>query len=277
MSFFKLTRAFRPAATRGFTSAVTAHSKRNSSYYRSLVCVTTLGIAAAYLSLKPNVLHLDAQIPLSGTEAAKDEETIVDPATSIAFPKVMHIPTNTGTPNLTLLGVGVRTVSFLGIKVYSVGFYADLSNPNLKIPADMSPEDKVKHIVKNTSCVIRIVPTRSTGYSHLRDAFVRALQSRLLAAIKEQLITEEVAQTASSPIRKLKGLFPNSSIAKHTPLDVFLSTPLPDKQRVLLFRDLGSVENDWVATELFLHYFEGAGPSPPLKHSVLQNLASYAS
>jgi hypothetical protein len=33
---------------------------------------------------------------------------------------------------LTLVGVGVRTVSFLGIRVYSVGFYADLDNPNLK-------------------------------------------------------------------------------------------------------------------------------------------------
>jgi hypothetical protein len=33
---------------------------------------------------------------------------------------------------LTLVGVGVRTVSFLGIRVYSVGFYADLNNSNLK-------------------------------------------------------------------------------------------------------------------------------------------------
>jgi len=34
---------------------------------------------------------------------------------------------------MTLVGVGVRSVSFLGIKVYSVAFYADLDNPNLNV------------------------------------------------------------------------------------------------------------------------------------------------
>jgi hypothetical protein len=34
---------------------------------------------------------------------------------------------------MTLVGVGVRTVSFLGIQVYSVAFYADLENPNLNV------------------------------------------------------------------------------------------------------------------------------------------------
>jgi hypothetical protein len=58
---------------------------------------------------------------------------LADPATSISFPKTMRIPSNIGIPPLTLVGVGVRTVSFLGIKVYSVGFYVDLDNPNLKV------------------------------------------------------------------------------------------------------------------------------------------------
>lgn len=43
------------------------------------------------------------------------------------------MPSKIKLPELTLLGVGVRTVSFLGIKVYSVGFYADLENPDLKV------------------------------------------------------------------------------------------------------------------------------------------------
>ena len=46
-----------------------------------------------------------------------------DPATDVAFPTILELP---GAPKLSLLGLGVRTVSFLGIKVYSVGFYADL-------------------------------------------------------------------------------------------------------------------------------------------------------
>ena len=57
----------------------------------------------------------------------------VDPETNIAFPKTMHIESKVRIPDMTLLGVGVRKVSFLKVKVYSIGFYADLSNPNLKV------------------------------------------------------------------------------------------------------------------------------------------------
>ena len=58
---------------------------------------------------------------------------LVDPDTSIAFPRTLTVQSKVKLPTYTLLGCGVRTVSFLGIKVYSVGFYADLSNPSLKV------------------------------------------------------------------------------------------------------------------------------------------------
>lgn len=45
----------------------------------------------------------------------------------------MSIPSKIKIPTMTLVGVGVRTVSFLGVKVYSVAFYADLDNPNLNV------------------------------------------------------------------------------------------------------------------------------------------------
>jgi hypothetical protein len=60
---------------------------------------------------------------------------IADPNTSITFPKTMHIPSRVPIPDLSLIGVGVRRVSFLGIKVYSVAFYADLNNPALQVRA----------------------------------------------------------------------------------------------------------------------------------------------
>ena len=58
---------------------------------------------------------------------------IVDPDTNIAFPTTLVIPSKVRLPPYSLLGLGVRKVSFLGIKVYSVAFYADLSSPNLKV------------------------------------------------------------------------------------------------------------------------------------------------
>lgn len=84
--------------------------------------------------------------------------------------------------------------------------------------------------------------------------------------VREGGIPDDVVPVISSSLRKLKGLFPNSNLAKYTPLDIYLSAPMADRERVLVFRDLGSIESDWVATEFALHYFEGAGPSPPVCH-----------
>jgi len=136
----------------------------------------------------------------------------------------------------------------------------------------MPPEDKIKYIIRNSSCLLRIVPTRSTSYTHLRDAFMRALQTRLASGMKDGSLTEKVAQEAASPMRKLKSIFPNAPLAKHASLDIFLSAPSSSRPRALVFQDLGSIENDWVATEFVLHYFEGDGPSPPLKKVVLERV-----
>jgi len=82
---------------------------------------------------------------------------LVDPDTSIEFPKEIRVASKTPLPTYVLLGCGCRTVSFLGIKVYSVGFYADMSNPRLKdIPEDATPEERIKFNVNNCSCLLRI-------------------------------------------------------------------------------------------------------------------------
>jgi hypothetical protein len=57
----------------------------------------------------------------------------VDEASGIEFPNRLPSSNRLDIPQLQLLGVGIRKVSFLGIQVYSVGFYADLTNPNLKV------------------------------------------------------------------------------------------------------------------------------------------------
>jgi hypothetical protein len=144
----------------------------------------------------------------------------------------------------------------------------------------MPIDEKIQNIVRNSACVVRIglcypsfqyhsftpflmtVPVRTTSYTHLRDAFMRALQARMAFARQNSTLSEEDAETVGSPMRKLKSLFPNSPLAKHTPLDIFLSEPAPGRPRTLVFRDLGAIENDWVAAEFVLHYLEGPGPSP---------------
>ena len=94
-------------------------------------------------------------------------------------------------------------------------------------------------------------------------------------------MTEELEQAVSSPMRKLKSIFPNSPLSKHTPLDIYLAAPVAGQPRALVFRYMGSIENDWVATEFVLHYFEGDGPSPPVRPSphpsLLHSRACYSS
>ncbi|KAH8100455.1 chalcone-flavanone isomerase-domain-containing protein [Cristinia sonorae] len=225
-----------------------------------------LAVAAA-LSLNETV-HLDASVSEKG-------DVTVDPATSIAFPNVLKVQSKSPLPDFTLVGLGVRTVSFLGIKVYSVAFYADLQNPNLKIPKSATPDEKIEHIVRNTTCALRIVPTRSTSYSHLRDGFMRALQARMVLSRQRGQLTQEEEAEAQSPLRKLKSMFPNTALPKHTPLELILLAPEPEHPRTLIVRDLGALHNDWVAREFVMAYFEGDGISPPLKKSVTANLEQF--
>lgn len=77
-------------------------------------------------------------------------------------------------------------------------------------------------------------------------------------------LTEEQVIQEGSPIRKISGLFPNSPLTKHTPFDIFLPAPQTGKPRALIFRDLGSVESDWVATNFVLNYVGPDCPSPPV-------------
>ncbi|KAF8213421.1 chalcone-flavanone isomerase-domain-containing protein [Mycena galopus ATCC 62051] len=187
-----------------------------------------------------------------------DSDSVVDPDSGITFPRTIRVPGQFKSGPLELIGLGVRTVSFLGIQVYSIGFYADLTSPTLKItlPTLKTPDEKIEHIVRNSAVVLRIIPTRSTSYTHLRDAFMRALQGRL----KLGTLSEDEAQAVAAPMRALKTLFPNSPLAKHASLDL---------------TSLHQCPNTWVATELLLYYFAGNGPSPALKKTTVARLEAY--
>ncbi|KAF9036496.1 hypothetical protein BDZ89DRAFT_1061803 [Hymenopellis radicata] len=213
----------------------------------------------------------------SDTDVLLDPETITDAATGIAFPKSIRITNKAHAPTMTLIGLGVRTVSFLGIKVYSVGFYADLNNPDLKLSESMSVDEKIENVVRSCACVVRLVPTRDTSFTHLRDAFVRAVGARMLLRRKSGELSEEDSIELATPMRKLKTLFPNSPLKKHVPLDIFLTPPTQGRPRALIFRDLGGIESDWMSVEFILHYFDGKNPpSPPLKKTVTETLGPLA-
>jgi hypothetical protein len=111
---------------------------------------------------------------------------------------------------------------------------------------------------------MKSVPTRTTSHTHLRDAIMRSLNARMQRARKDGTFTVTDETSVQAPMLTLKSLFPNTPLPKSAPLDILLSPPSSDGStpRVLIFRDLGGLKNDWVATNFMLAYFEGNPPSP---------------
>jgi hypothetical protein len=110
-----------------------------------------------------------------------------------------------------------------------------------------------------------LVPTRNTSYSHLRDGFMRSLQSRMALSRERGLLLPDEEAAAQSPLRKLKTVFPNTPLGKGTPLDIILTAPTIAAERVLIVRDLGSVQSTVVGRDFVMAYFEGNGISPPVR------------
>lgn len=105
------------------------------------------------------------------------------------------------------------------------------------------------------------VPTRNTTYGHLRDGFIRKLQMRQRVAHQAGELSSEEQLKLQGPISQLRTAFPNTPFVKGTPLDLVLAPPDPKQARALIIRDLGAVQNEWVARELIMSFFDGKGTS----------------
>ncbi|KAI9794569.1 MAG: Altered inheritance of mitochondria protein 18 mitochondrial [Peltula sp. TS41687] len=147
-----------------------------------------------------------------------DDDDEADSA-SPASPSVVVVPpsaSSNATKRKTeyqLLGLGVRTVSFLSIKVYVVGVYVatdDVAalqaalvravNPRATtlIPAERETlrtllledpergEEVWADVLRDqrVRTVVRIVPTRNTDFQHLKDGWLRGIMSRAAEAVR---------------------------------------------------------------------------------------------
>ncbi|KAK4235635.1 chalcone-flavanone isomerase-domain-containing protein [Achaetomium macrosporum] len=183
--------------------------------------------------------NLTPSDPLSGASAADREVVVFDEegseivptgnSTVPTFPRRINLPSYTaplstastssealtspgvtsrsGTTEYTLVGLGLRTVTFINLQVYVVGFYvatadiAALQNALTKkvnpIATTLVPDEREQ--LRNAlidpvegektwdellaagipaRSAFRVVPVRDTDFHHLRDGFVRAIQAR---------------------------------------------------------------------------------------------------
>ncbi|KAG9018244.1 hypothetical protein FRB90_011750 [Tulasnella sp. 427] len=238
----------------------------------SISAVSALVLGVSLATSEPLRLESSYILGFEDDKVAESYDTTTEPSSGIEFPKIITFKSPQTLP-LTLMAVGIRTVSFLKIQVYAIAFYADLTKVDLK--GLTSPEKKLEYLIKNKAVAVRIVAVRNTSFHHLRDAYIRALNVRLgvLRKSKDDVLTAEQEDAIQDSLQVLKSTFPPSSLAKKVPFYMVLSTPAASETRFVSIPTLkGKIENAWVAEELFRNYFTGDGPSPKLKQSVLESL-----
>lgn len=169
----------------------------------------------------------DIELVPTGTSSVPHfPKTIYLPATSQpeasrALPAGGATASHSGEQEYTLVGLGIRTVSFLSIQVYVVGLYVATSslaalqqklikrvNPSASalIPGEKETLRKAlldadtsneiwESLLRDTSrgpserdgvdMALRVVPTRGTDFNHLRDGWVRGVTGRVQDAQKQ--------------------------------------------------------------------------------------------
>ncbi|KAI9753114.1 MAG: hypothetical protein M4579_005328 [Chaenotheca gracillima] len=211
------------------------------------------------------------------------------------FPKTMELDSADdaavgGRAEYQLVGLGIRTVSFLSIQVYVVGIYIateDIAEVQKSLVRQIDPvattlikSEKGKlrdmlldpakgnaiweSILKDTKIrsAIRIVPTRNTDFQHLRDGWVRGITARMQNASKSG--TDEFDDEGfAMAMQTFKGIF--SGGARKT---------IPKGMTVLLLRDrnggldawyeddkesqkMGTVKDERISRLVWMNYLAG--------------------
>ncbi|TGO82257.1 hypothetical protein BPOR_0878g00030 [Botrytis porri] len=302
-----------------------AYYKRRTLYSASgfLVGMVCIWVTATSIDIPPpakldtsrssNSLSSSSPVtilpPSFKSTTTTEEEDLIPTGTSTipTFPKTLHFTDTPSThpPELyQLLGLGIRTVSFLHIQVYVLGLYISpssiptlqtsllqLAAPNGASTLVANEKDALKSmlldpsrseeiwstILKNPEIksIVRIVPTRNTDFHHLRDAWVRSLTARA------QKNREEFGDEAfGKAMGEFKALFNRGSVPKGRELllsrdesgklGVWYEDGVSGSQR------LGEVRDERISRGIWLGYLAGANvSSEEARRSVVEGVMRF--
>ena len=200
-------------------------------------------------------------------------------------PIAASIDNSDGT-QFTLVGLGMRTVTFIGIQVYLVGFYVATQdveklqhylvkkvNPlaTTLIPSEKDTlrkslkdategEETWDALLRDSGCrsIFRIIPVRDTDFHHLRDGFVRAITDR------SKGIAQYSDEAFGAAVRSFKDMFNRGSVPKKQEMllcrDALgkLSVMYSSGQKGTALETLGTVDDERVSRLLWLNYLAGS-------------------
>jgi len=127
-----------------------------------------------------------------GCAAPLAAQTVTEPSSGVAFPVTLAAP---GGGDHALMGTGIRTKTFLKVKVYAFGLYVDPAGAGGAL-ASYAGKD-VKALEKDASfydalltlqfpMTLRLVMTRDVGGEDMAEAFDGALRPRVIQAAAEK-------------------------------------------------------------------------------------------
>jgi len=257
---------------------------------------------------------------LGSSEPAAVEQVETGTSSVPTFPKTLLLSeldsgnrnvVNQGDQEYQLVGLGIRTVSFLGIQVYVVGMYVavpDIATLQERLIRTQDPvattlvpgekgklrealldanqsEDIWNAVLKDGGIrsVFRIVPTRNTDFSHLKDGFLRQLTAKtqhFAAKRNDQSFSDEAF---GQSIDKFKALF-SAAPRKNLPkgeillltrdvkgvLSAWYETPKGNRTK------FGQIDDERISRLVWLQYLSGATPSSEgARKSVVDGVMEY--
>ncbi|KAK0636111.1 chalcone-flavanone isomerase-domain-containing protein [Bombardia bombarda] len=213
----------------------------------------------------------------------------------------------------TLVGFGTRTVTFVGIQVYVVGYYiatADIAALQSALVKKVNPiattlvpgeRDQLRTALLDpvegeraweqllasgipARSAFRVVPVRDTDFHHLRDGFVRAIQARAPTGSQGSAAEEEAFGEA---MRDFRAVFNRGSVPKKKELLLVrdeagrLAVAYDDggskkEERPASRRLIGVVEDERVSRALWLNYLAGKKvASEPARKSIVEGILEF--
>lgn len=222
------------------------------------------------------------ELPDFGRSSSQPDGSNGAAANGVTAPTLIVPPSATAGTEYTLVGLGTRSVSFLGINVYVLGFYVatqDIADLQQRLVRKISPiastlvaseKDDLRARLTDpvegeqiwdellrsgipARSMVRVVPVRDTDFHHLRDGFVRAIQAHEGKAKDEEF---------GEAMREFKRIFNRGKVPKQKELLMLRDkagklTLVYDEGKSSGRELIGTVRDERISRALWMNYLGG--------------------